>query len=292
MTFYPSESFSSRHLGLSESEEAEMLQVIGSASLEQLVRQTIPQSIRLNDELDLPEAISEQDYIELLRSVADKNVLFKSYIGQGYSGTIVPAVLLRNIFENPGWYTQYTPYQAEISQGRLEALLNFQTMVSDLAGLPIANASLLDEGTAAAEAMNMFYHQKNKRQKDQLARKFFVEEGVLLQTVEVLKGRSQPLDIELVVGSWKDFDFSDSYFGALLQYPNSEGAIEDYQGFTEKCHDHKIFVCAAADLMSLVLCKSPGEWGADAVVGNTQRFGVPLGFGGPTRWLFCNKRRI
>ena len=217
----------------------------------------------------------------------------RSYIGQGYNNTITPSVLLRNVFQNPGWYTQYTPYQAEIAQGRLEALLNFQTMVSDLTGLPIANASLLDEGTAVAEAMSMFYGQKNKRNKgDDIQNEFFVDKGVLKQNIEVIAARAEPLDIKVVVGDWNAYEFNNKTFGVCLQYPNTKGNIEDYEAFAAKAKEKGVYLTVAADIMSLALLKPPGEWGADAVVGNTQRFGVPMGYGGPHAAFFACKENF
>ena len=212
----------------------------------------------------------------MLRDISLKNKVYKTFIGQGYYGTITPSVILRNIFENPGWYTQYTPYQAEIAQGRLEALLNFQTMVSDLTGLPIANASLLDEGTAAAEAMAMSEGIHNKKRKTNPATKFFVDNKVYKQTLDVVITRAQPLHIEVVTGDWKSFEITDEYFGVLLQYPDAEGHINDYRAFAADCNTKEIQIVVAADIMSLALLTPPGEWGADIVVGNTQRFGVPL----------------
>ena len=289
MTHIQHGSFSSRHIGIAEKDVAKMLDAIGVSSIEELIDQTVPEGIRYNRSLKIPEAISEFEYLKQLKLIAAKNKVFKSLIGQGYYGTITPSVLLRNIFQNPGWYTQYTPYQAEISQGRLEALLNFQTIVSDLTGLPIANASLLDEGTAAAEAMAMFYSIRNKRSRDSMVSKFFVDRNVFHQTLDVLKTRAKPWNIELVIGDWKEAKLDDSYFGVLLQYPDSEGRICDYSSFVTTCHDEGIYVSVCADLLSLSLLKAPGEWNADAVVGNTQRFGVPMGYGGPHAAYFATK---
>lgn len=277
--------FRIRHIGTSDEQELEMLEVIGVKDLDTLIDETIPSNIRMKKELRLPVALSEFQYLEMLRSKARKNELFNSMIGLGYHRTITPSVILRNIFENPGWYTQYTPYQAEISQGRLEALLNFQTMVSDLTGLPIANASLLDEGTAAAEAMHMFFAQRNKRKVE--APKFFVSEECLPQTIDVLKTRSKPVGIELVIGNHENIEIDDTYFGALLQYPSITGEVYDYEGFIRNMQDKGGFVCLAADIMSLVILKSPGELGADAAIGTTQRFGVPMGYGGPHAAYFA-----
>ena len=246
--------------------------------------------------MEIPNAISEYQYLKELKEIAQKNKIFKNYIGQGYYGTITPSVILRNVFHNPGWYTQYTPYQAEIAQGRLEALLNFQTMVSDLTGLPIANASLLDEGTAAAEAMAMFEGARNKKRKKNPATKFFIDNQVFDQSVDIMITRAKPIGIEIVRGDYKTHEMNDDYIGALIQYPNKIGSVEDYRSFTEKCSALGAFVCVAADLLSLTLLTPPGEWGAHAVVGNTQRFGVPMGYGGPHAAYFATledfKRQI
>ena len=281
--------FEKRHIGINSSELQLMLQKIGVSSLEELIDQTIPSQIRLENELDLPEALTEYEYLQELKETAKLNKIFKSYIGMGYYGTITPSVIARNIFHNPGWYTQYTPYQAEIAQGRLEALLNFQTMVSDLTALPIANASLLDEGTAAAEAMSMFYGLKNKRNKGAAINEFLVADTVLPQTIDILQTRAQPLGIEIKVCDWKNFELSDNTFGMLLQYPAMNGSVEDYRALVEQANAQEIYVTVAADLLSLSLLCPPGEWGADAVVGNTQRFGVPMGYGGPHAAYFSTK---
>ncbi len=287
MTNYTYDHFALRHLGISTSDIDAMIQTIGVKNLDQLIDETIPTNIRLQSPMNLPVALTEEEYLAKIRKYAHKNKVFKSYIGQGYYGTITPSVILRNIFSNPGWYTQYTPYQAEISQGRLEALLNFQTAVSDLTGMPIANASLLDEGTAAAEAMAMFFHLKNKRNKTNEHNEFFVENGVFPQTIEVLKTRAEAIGIEIVQGDWKKYKFNDKSFGALLQYPSMDGTIDDYKDFVDNAKAHKVYVTVAADIMSLAILTPPGEWGADAVVGNTQRFGVPMGFGGPHAAYFA-----
>lgn len=281
--------FAKRHIGISSSELEEMLGVIGVSSLDQLIDETVPSSIRSGKPLDLPSAMNESEYLAHVRDVAAKNKVFRSFIGQGYYNTITPTVILRNIFENPGWYTQYTPYQAEIAQGRLEALLNFQTMVSELTGLPIANASLLDEGTAAAEAMAMCEGIHNKKRKTDPATRFFVDNNVYRQTLDVVITRAKPLNIEVVTGDWRTFDFSDEYFGVLLQYPDALGNASDYRQFAAGCNEKDIQVVVAADIMSLVMLSPPGEWGADVVVGNTQRFGVPKGFGGPHAAYFATK---
>jgi len=289
MTLHSISGFSRRHIGIQGAEAEEMLQAIGFSSLDQLIDKTVPQSIRMSRNLNIPNALNEYEYLKMLKTVASKNKVFKNYIGQGYYDTITPSVILRNIFENPGWYTQYTPYQAEIAQGRLEALLNFQTMVSELTGLPIANASLLDEGTAAAEAMFMAESIHNKKKKNQPATRFFVDKNVFAQTLDVVITRAKPLNIEVVTGDWQNFDFDDSYFGVLLQYPDVQGEVHDYRAFTSKCNEKDIQVVVAADIMALTSIEAPGNWGADVVVGNTQRFGVPMGFGGPHAAYFATK---
>ena len=281
--------FTDRHIGPDNRETQEMLLAIGVASISDLINKTIPGDIRLKHELNIPEAIDEATYLHELRHTASKNKIFRTYIGLGYHNTIIPGVIQRTIFENPGWYTAYTPYQAEIAQGRLEALLNFQTMVKDLTGMEIANASLLDEATAAAEGMSMLFHTRTKEQEKTNCNKFFVSDEAFPQTIDVLHTRAIPLGIELVIGNTASFSFSNDYFGALLQYPGREGNVTDYSGFTEKCNQHNIRVVVAADIMALVLLTPPGEWGADVVVGSTQRFGVPMGFGGPHAAFFATK---
>ncbi|MDX2002011.1 MAG: aminomethyl-transferring glycine dehydrogenase [Chitinophagales bacterium] len=283
----PTDSFADRHIGPDEQELQQMLDAIGVDSLDQLVEQTVPKSIRLKKELDLPAGISEYEYLRSLKEKAAKNKVFRSYLGLGYYNNITPSVIKRNIFENPGWYTQYTPYQAEIAQGRLEALLNFQTMVSDLTGLPVANASLLDEGTAAAEAMHMLFSARNKSAIE--ANIFFVSDRCLPQTIDVLKTRSAPVGIELVIGDHQTFQFSNQVFGCLLQYPAADGALFDYRQFIEQAHQVEAAVVMATDLLSLALLTSPGELGADVAIGNSQRFGVPMGFGGPHAAFFATK---
>ena len=282
-------SFSDRHIGPGHQETAEMLKAIGVASIDELINQTIPSDIRLSKDLSIGEAVDETTYINDLRKVAAKNKMFRSYIGLGYYGTITPPVILRNIFENPGWYTAYTPYQAEIAQGRLEALLNYQTIVSDLTGLPMANASLLDEATAAAEGMTMLFHTRSKDKVKNNAVKFFVSDEVFPQTIDVLKTRAEPLGIELEIGDYASFSFDDDFYGVILQYPGKRGVINDYSGFTAKCKTNDIRVVVAADILSLVMLTPPGEWGADVVVGNSQRFGVPMGYGGPHAAFFATK---
>lgn len=282
--------FESRHLGNDAAAVSQMLEVIGAASLDQLIDETIPDSIRMHGALDIPEAMDEQAYLRHISSISRKNKTFRSYIGQGYYGTFTPSPILRNIFQNPGWYTQYTPYQAEIAQGRLEALLNFQTMVADLTSLPIANASLLDEGTAAAEAMILFYNLANKSDGDH-KHKFFVSDKVYIQTIDVLKTRAHALGIDLIIAPVDQLDYNDTaLFGVLLQYPDSEGKVENYAAKCDAAHSHNIYVCVASDLLALTLLTPPGEWGADVVVGNAQRFGVPMGYGGPhAAFLSCKE---
>ena len=283
-----SKEFIARHIGPNEHETEQMLKTIGVSSLDELIDKTIPASIRNKKELGLGKPVSEYEYLTSLKAVAAKNKVYKSYIGQGYFNTIVPSVILRNLFENPGWYTQYTPYQAEISQGRLESLLNFQTMVSDLTALPLTNASLLDEGTSAAEAMAMFFHHINKTD-DIKQPKFFVDDTVYAQTKDILITRATPIEIELIFGDYKSAKIDATYFGAIVQYPNSEGSVEDYKSFIEKIHAVNGYVVMATDLLALTLLTPPGELGADAAVGSSQRFGVPMGFGGPHAAFFSTK---
>jgi glycine dehydrogenase len=281
------EDFSKRHIGTKENEQA-LLETIGIDSINTLIQKTIPDNIRQRDELPVPPAMSEAELLAHLKDIAAQNKVFTSYIGQGYYDTYTPSVILRNIFENPGWYTQYTPYQAEIAQGRLESLLNFQTMVSDLTALPIANASLLDEATAAAEAMSMFYHQANKT--DQAEKiKFFVDASVFPQTLDLLYTRAEPLAIEIISGDYKNAEIDATYFGALVQYPGQTGSIEDYRSFIESVHAFGGYVAMATDLLALTLLTPPGELGADVALGSAQRFGVPMGYGGPHAAFFCAK---
>lgn len=284
----PSGEFMARHIGPGESETRSMLRTIGDSQFSELIEQTVPKGIRMEKALRVPAAMTENEYLKHIREVSQKNQLFKNYIGQGYYGTITPSVILRNIFENPGWYTQYTPYQAEISQGRLESLLNYQTMVSDLTGLPISNASLLDEGTAAAEAMTMFFTTLNKQ--DHIERpKFFADAEIFPQTLDLLKTRALPVGIEVVTGDYKTARLDNSYFGAIVQYPNNKGSIEDYRGFIDQVHELGAYVVMATDLLALTLLTPPGELGADAAIGSAQRFGVPLGYGGPHAAFFATK---
>ena len=284
-----SAEFTARHIGPNEAETKEMLHQIGVTSIDELIDKTIPAGIRLQEELNVPHSVSEFEYLNDLKQIARQNKVYKSYIGQGYYDTIVPNVILRNLFENPGWYTQYTPYQAEIAQGRLESLLNFQTLISDLTSLPIANASLLDEGTAAAEAMAMLFNHKNKDHDHITAPKFFIDEKIFTQTKDVLVTRAKPIGIETVFGDYNTADLDESFFGAIVQYPNSEGSIEDYRNFIEKTHAINAQVIMATDLMALTLLTPPGELGADVAIGSSQRFGVPMGFGGPHAAFFATK---
>ena len=285
--FRITDQFVDRHIGPNEMEQQEMLKFISAGSLDVLMTDTIPEAIRLNQDLPLPEPMSEYEYLRELRRLASKNKLYKTYIGRGYYGTWTPSVINRSIFQNPGWYTQYTPYQAEIAQGRLEAILNFQTMVCDLTRLPVANASLLDEGTAAAEAMTLFFGVKNKKNKAVLANRFLVSDRVFPQTISVLKTRAEPLGIDIVIMPFADFDLSESTFGMLIQYPDAEGSVADFSTLTAEAKAKEIYVTVACDLMSLALLEAPGDWGADCAVGNSQRFGVPMGFGGPHAAYFA-----
>jgi glycine dehydrogenase len=283
--------FSTRHIGPDQNEMADMLTVIGEDSLEVLIDKTVPPGIRMEKPLQIPEAISEHDYLNHIRELGRHNSVFRNYIGQGYYGTIVPPVIQRNIFENPGWYTQYTPYQAEIAQGRLESLLNFQTMVSDLTGLPLANASLLDEATAAAEAMHLFFAELNKG--EGITRpKFFVDNNTFTQTKDVILTRANPIGVQVVFGDYRTTIIDDTYFGALIQYPNSTGAIEDYRVFINRVHQSGAYVVMCTDLLALTLLTPPGELGADVACGAAQRFGVPLGYGGPHAAFFSTREEF
>ena len=276
MSIHPERGFAGRHVGPSEDEIREMLEVVGVGSLDELVEQAVPSSILRDEPLGLPEAVTEAGLLTRLREIASKNRVFRSYLGMGYAGTHTPGVILRNIMENPGWYTQYTPYQAEIAQGRLEALLNYQTMVMELCGLEIASASLLDEGTAAAEAMSMIAGSvKGDRSL------FFVSDECHPQTIAVVQTRAEPVGIEVKVGDWRTFEPDANCIGAIVSYPATDGAVHDYSGFAAKVKDAGGYVVAVADLLALTHLKAPGAWGADVVVGNSQRFGVPMGYGGP-----------
>jgi glycine dehydrogenase len=281
--------FEDRHIGADNHEKAEMLKAVGVKSLDELIDKTVPAGIRLKSPLNLADPMTEHEYLAHAQSIASLNKVYKSYIGQGYYGTLTPPVILRNIFENPGWYTAYTPYQAEISQGRLEALLNFQTMVMDLTKMEIANASLLDEGTAAAEAMIMFLNSRSREQEKNNVNKFFISNTCFAQTIDVVVGRAENFGVEVVVDAPENFGFSTEYFGALVQYPDKFGKVTDLTSFISKAHASGIRVGVATDLLALVLLKAPGDCGADAVFGNSQRFGVPIGFGGPHAAFFATR---
>src|SRR5690554_2000030 len=283
------DSFALRHIGPRETDLPEMLETIGVSSMDQLIYETVPDDILLKKALNLDTAMSEQEYLEHITELSFKNKVFKTNIGLGYNQAITPPVIQRNILEKPGWYTAYTPYQAEIAQGRLEALLNFQTVVTELTGMELANASLLDEASAAAEAMSLLYAVRTRDKKKSKAAKFFVSEEILPQTLSVLQTRSTPIGIELVVGDHESFDFSEEYFGALLQYPGKSGRVHDFKDFIDKANNAEIKVAIAADILSLVILEAPGTFGVDVVVGTTQRFGIPLGYGGPHAAYFATK---
>ncbi|AUC83396.1 aminomethyl-transferring glycine dehydrogenase [Lacinutrix sp. Bg11-31] len=282
-------TFALRHIGPRENDQKLMLDAIGVDSMEQLIYETVPDDIRLKGDLNLDVAMSEFEYSSHINELSKLNSIYKTYIGLGYHPTILPAVIQRNILENPGWYTAYTPYQAEIAQGRLEALLNFQTMITDLTGMELANASLLDESTAAAEAMSLLFAVRERAQKKAGVNKFFVSETILPQTLSLLQTRSTPIGIELVIGNENEFDFSSEFFGAILQYPGKNGQVSDIKTFIEKAKAADIKVAVAADILSLVKLEAPGKFGADVVVGTTQRFGIPLGYGGPHAAYFATK---
>lgn len=285
-------TFAERHIGPRPKDVNLMLEKIGIDSLEELVSQTIPENIRLNSPMQLSQALNESELLDHMKNLGRKNKNYRSYIGMGYYNTILPGVIQRNVLENPGWYTAYTPYQAEIAQGRLEALLNYQTMVTDLTGMEITNASLLDEGTAAAEAMIMLYNTRPRSKKKSNANVFLVSKDCFPQTIDVLKTRSQPIGIELKIVNPNDFDLQENVFGLLLQYPNKNGQINNYASITNQANENEIGVAVAADLLSLALLTPPGEWGADVVVGTTQRFGIPLGYGGPHAAYFSTKEKF
>ena len=282
-----SEMFLKRHLGPNEGEIKKMLNKVGVESLSQLLKETIPETIRLKHPIDLPDGISEYEFTKHINSLGKKNKLYKTYIGLGYHQTITPAVIQRNILENPGWYTAYTPYQAEIAQGRLEALFNFQTIICDLTGMELSNASLLDESTAAAEAMTMLYGSRSKEQKTNQAINFLVDENILPQTLSLLKTRANPLGIKIILKDPETFKFNKSFFGAIFQYPGKKGQIPNLKKWIQKAKKNDVSTVVAADIMSLVLLESPGKFGAEVVVGTTQRFGIPLGYGGPHAAFFA-----
>ncbi|HCF03144.1 aminomethyl-transferring glycine dehydrogenase [Flavobacterium sp.] len=283
------DAFALRHIGPRDSDLQHLFKTIGVDSLDQLIAETIPADIRLKKDLELDAPMTEFEYLSHIQKLGSKNKVFKSYIGLGYHPAAIPAVIQRNIFENPGWYTAYTPYQAEIAQGRLEAILNYQTTIIELTGMEIANASLLDEGTAAAEAMALLFDVRTRDQKKNNINKIFVSEEILPQTLSVLETRATPKGIELVVGNHETFDFSSDFFAAILQYPGKFGQVNDYAGFIAKAHANEIKVAVAADLLSLAKLTPPGEMGADVVVGTSQRFGIPMGYGGPHAAFFATK---
>jgi len=287
-----SDKYVNRHNGPRDNELPKMLKIIGVSSLDQLIDKTVPSHLRLEKPLRLPPAMSEFEYLNHIRSIGAKNKMYRSFIGQGYYGVAPLSVIMRNVLENPSWYTSYTPYQAEISQGRLEALLNFQTMVIELTGMEIANASLLDKSTAAAEAMIMMFNARSRAAVKTGANKFFVDDDIFLQTLDVLHTRSAPLGIELISGRYTEAVFNESFFGAIVQYPAASGQIRDYKSFTDMAHTAGMLVGVAADLMSLVMLTSPGEWGADIVVGSSQRMGLPMSFGGPHAGYFATKDEL
>ncbi len=282
-------TFIYRHLGPRDNDLPVMFQTIGVDSMEQLIYETIPDSIRLKKPLNLPPAMTEQAFTEHIEQLAEQNKLYRSYIGYGYYPTTMPGVIQRNILENPSWYTSYTPYQAEISQGRLEALLNYQTMLTELTGMDLANASLLDEATAAAEAMLMFYNARSRKQKKNGVTNFFVDQDIFPQTLAVVETRAKALDINIIKGDFKTALIDESYFGALVQYPAASGKINDYSDFAKSLKQYEVKLAVAADLMSLTLLTPPAQWGADAVIGTTQRFGLPMGYGGPHAGYFATK---
>jgi len=287
-----SDKFANRHIGPRDLELPQMLKTIGVSSLDQLIERTVPKSIMLEKPLRLPPAMSEYEYLNHIRSVGSKNKMYRSFIGQGYYGVAPLSVVIRNVLENPAWYTSYTPYQAEISQGRLEALLNFQTMIIDLTGMQIANASLLDESTAAAEAMIMMFNARSRASVKAGSNKFFVDENIFPQTMDLITTRSKPLGIEVITGKYSEAEFNEMFFGALVQYPAASGQIRDYREFVEKAHAAGSLVGVAADLMSLTLLTPPGEWGADIVVGSSQRMGLPMSFGGPHAGYFATRDEL
>lgn len=280
-----SDAFRDRHIGPNAEERQEMLSFLGYSDIDDLIRDVVPENILRTEKLHLPQPKGEKELLRDLKAIVSKNKIFRSYIGMGYYSAVIPAVIQRNVLENPGWYTAYTPYQAEIAQGRLEALINFQTMITDLTGLDVSNASLLDEGTAAAEAMAMCYQLRA----DDNGNSFFVSQSVHPQTIEILKTRALPLGIQIVVGSFKTLSPSRDFFGSIVQYPSTDGTIHDYRNFVESMHTTETKVIVATDLMALTLLTPPGEWGADVAVGATQRFGLPLGFGGPHAGFLSTK---
>ena len=282
-------NFVNRHVGITAEDIPAMLQTIGVQSVDELIDQTIPANIRLQAPLDLPEAMTEREFAEHIAELASKNQVFTSYIGMGWYDTVCPAPIQRNVFENPIWYTSYTPYQAEVSQGRLEALLNFQTVICELTALPLANCSLLDEATAAAEAVTMFHNARSRAQVKAGANTIFVDENVFASTLAVIHTRMIPQGIRIVTGDYQSFEFTPDVFGAIVQYPNANGSVEDYRAFVARAHEAGAKVGVAADLMSLVVLTPPGEWDADVVFGSSQRFGIPMFYGGPSAAYFATK---
>ena len=286
------DKFVQRHIGPRDHEIGTMLEKVGVSSIDELIEQTVPASIRLKKPLNVEGGLTERQYFRKIHDIASKNKVYNTYIGMGYYDVITPAVILRNVLENPVWYTSYTPYQAEISQGRLEALLNFQTVVTEMTGMELANASLLDEATAAAEAMVMMFNSRSRAQAKAGVNVMLADEMMWPQTKEVLITRAKPLGIELQFGDFKSLEFTDNVFGVMVQYPNSNGNIEDYRELVEKAQEKAVRVAVAADLLSLAVLTPPGEWGADIVFGTTQRFGIPMGYGGPHAAYFATKEAL
>ncbi|MDR0756849.1 MAG: glycine dehydrogenase (aminomethyl-transferring), partial [Tannerella sp.] len=279
--------FADRHIGIASKDAPAMLESIGVSSVDELIAQTIPSDIRLKTPLNLPDPMTEREFAEHIAELASKNRVFTSYVGMGWYDTVCPPPILRNVFENPVWYTSYTPYQAEVSQGRLEALFNFQTVICELTGMPLANCSLLDEATAAAEAATMFFLTRSREQVKAGVNVLFVDENVFSSTLSVVLTRAIPQGIKVVVDDYRRFTFSDSVFGAIVQYPDGNGEVADYKSFTAEAHSRGVRVAVAADLLSLTLLTPPGEWGADAVFGSSQRFGIPMFYGGPSAAYFA-----
>ena len=281
------DEFVCRHNGPAVDEQQKMLNVIGVKTLDELIEKTVPAAIRLPKPLDLPDGMTEGEYLNHIHSLMAKNKIYRSYIGMGTYNTYTPAVILRNIFENPGWYTSYTPYQAEISQGRIEALLNYQTMISSLTAMPLSNASMLDDATAAGEMMLMFFRSRSREQQKNNVVKYFVAEGVFPHCIGVMKTNAAPQGIELVIGKPDQVELDETFFGAMIQYPSYWGSIHNFSAWVEKAHAKNIFVGVATDLLALTLLTPPGEWGADCVVGSTQRFGIPMGYGSPAAGFYA-----
>ena len=284
-----SDSFKNRHIGISESDKEQMLKVLGFNTMDEFISCVIPENIRHNALAGLPPAMSEREYAEHIHEIIEKNKLFTTYIGQGWYDTITPAPIVRNVLENPVWYTSYTPYQAEISQGRLEALINFQTAICELTAMPLANCSLLDDATAAAEAMTMMYNLRSKEQIKNGATTLFVDKKIFPQILAVIHTRGIPQGIQIEVGDYREFSFSDAVFGCIVQYPNAEGSPENYREFIEKAHNNGVKTAVVADILSLAILTPPGEWGADIVLGSTQRLGTPMYYGGPSAAYFATR---